>query len=137
MRELKWWASGGLRANRTSPWCPPKPTLQIWTDASMYAGGGKTDEGLPFQYSWTEQEEGKHINFLELRAARYTLLELASPGDVVQLHLDNITAIAFIRKMGGTRSSFLCKESHLFDLSPSWFPGTPLSTVFQTEESCP
>ena len=38
VRELNWWASGGMRANRTSPWCPPRPTLQIWTDASMYAG---------------------------------------------------------------------------------------------------
>ena len=33
---------------------------------------------------------------------------------MVQLHLDNITAIAFIRRMGGTRSLSLCKESHLF-----------------------
>ena len=79
----------------------------------MYAGGGKTDEGLPFQYSWTEQEKRKHINWLELRAARYALLELASPGDVVQLHIDNIMAITFIRKMGGTHSLSLCKESHL------------------------
>ena len=104
VRNLEWWASGGLRANRTSPWRLPKPTCQIWTDASMYAGGGKTDEAPPFQYSWTELEEGKHINFLELRAARYALLELASPRDVVQLHLDNMTAIAFIRRMGGTNS---------------------------------
>ena len=34
VRELNWWASGGLRANRTSPWRPPKPTLQIWMDAT-------------------------------------------------------------------------------------------------------
>ena len=25
VRELNWWASGGLRANRISPWRPPKP----------------------------------------------------------------------------------------------------------------
>ena len=55
----------------------------------------------------------KHINWLELRAADYALLELASPGDVVQLHLDNITAIAFIRRTGGTHSLSLCKESQL------------------------
>ena len=42
-RDLHWWASGGLRANRTSPWCSPKPTLQIWTDASKYAAGATTD----------------------------------------------------------------------------------------------
>ena len=69
VRELNWWASGGLRANRTSPWCPPKPTLQIWLDASMSGGGGKTDSGSPFQCTWSEQEARKHINWLELRAA--------------------------------------------------------------------
>ena len=31
----------------------------------------------------------------------------------MQLHLDNRTAIAFIRKLGGTRSQVLCKESLL------------------------
>ena len=107
-------------------------------DASMYAGGGHTDEGLPFQYLWSEHEKRKHINWLELRAAQYALLELASPGDVVQLHIDNITAIAFIRKMGGTRSLSLYKESHLLwreairrnitILPPQW-----LSTTENTE----
>ena len=53
------------------------------------------------------------INWLELRAAHYTLLKLASPGYEVQLHLDHMMAIAYIRKMGGTRSLSLCKESHL------------------------
>ncbi len=47
--------------------------------------------------TWSEQEAKKHINWLELRAAPYALLELASPADVVQLHLDNIKAITFIR----------------------------------------
>ena len=69
VRELNWWASRGLRANRTSPWCPPKPTLQIWMDASMYAGGSKTDSGLHFQRTWSEQEARKHIKWLEVRAA--------------------------------------------------------------------
>ena len=78
----------------------------------MYGRGGKTDGGSHFQYTWSEQEKRKHINWLELRAARYTLLELASPGEVVQFHIDNMTAIAFIRRLGGTRSPTLCKESH-------------------------
>ncbi len=32
---------------------------------------------------------------------------------MVQLHLDKMTAITFIRRRGGTRSLSLCKESHL------------------------
>ena len=99
--ELNWWASGGMRANRISPWCPPIPTLQIWMDACLYGRGGKTDRGSHFQYTWTEQEKGKHINWLELRAAQYALLELASPREVVQFHIDNMTAIVFIRRLRG------------------------------------
>ena len=108
VRELNWWASGGMRANRISPWCPPLPTLQIWTDDSLYGCGGKTDGGSHFQYTWSEQEKGKHINWLELRAAQYTLLESKSrrSGTV------NMTAITFIRRLEGTRSPTICKESH-------------------------
>ena len=69
VRELNWWASRGMRANRTSPWHPPRPTLQIWSDPSLSGGGGKTDSGSPFQCTWKEQEPRKHINWLELRAA--------------------------------------------------------------------
>ena len=68
----------------------------------MSAAGAKTDQGIPpFQHTWSKEEAGKHINWLELRAAWYSLLELASPGDVVQIHIDNMTAIAFISRLGG------------------------------------
>ena len=124
MRELNWWASRGWRANRTSPWYPPKPTLQIWMDASMSGSGGKTDSGeSPFQCTWSEQEKRKHINWLELRAAQYALLELASPRDVVQLHIDNMTAIAFIQRMGGpapypyAKRAFCCGEKPSGEIS--------------------
>ena len=59
----------GMRANRISPWRSLLPTLQIWTDASLYGSGGKTYGGSHFQYTWSEQEKRKHINWLELRAA--------------------------------------------------------------------
>ena len=67
LRELNRWASGDVRAKRISPWRPPTPTLQIWTDACPYGYGGKSDCGSHFQYAWSEQEKGKHINWLELR----------------------------------------------------------------------
>ena len=49
-----------------------------------------------------DQEARKHITKQELRVVRMVLLQLTSPGDFVQLHLDNIMAIAFIRKIGDT-----------------------------------
>ena len=50
-----------------------------------------------------------YINWQELRAAKS-----AGSGNVMQLYLDNMTAIAFIRRMGGTHTSSLCKESLWF-----------------------
>ena len=44
---------------------------------------------------WTRSQKA-----LQLRAARLVLLQLVSPGNVVQLHLDKMTAITFIRKIG-------------------------------------
>ena len=90
-----------------------KPTFQSWTDASMSGGSGKTNSGSPFQCIWSEQEARKHIKQLELRAPLYAFIDLESSRYVVQLHLDNIKAITFIRRLGGTHSLSLCKESHL------------------------
>merc|ERR1712112_454768 len=112
IRDLDSWANGGLRANRVSLWRPPAPTVQIWSDASYYAGGATKDKGLSFQHLWSESEwDTAHINLLELRVARLSLCELAIPGNVVRFHLDNITAISYIRKLGGTRSLILSAES--------------------------
>ena len=58
-----------------------------------------------------DKEAKKHINWLELRAARLVLFQLASPSDVVQLNLHNMMAIAFIRNMGVAQSPTLCKKS--------------------------
>ena len=60
---------------------PPKDGRQ--RSVQEYAGGGKTNEGLPFHYTWSEQEKRKHINRLELRAARYIVRE-QEPREVVQ-----------------------------------------------------
>ena len=55
-----------------------------------------------------------HINGLELRGARLALLHSVSPGATVQLHIENMMAIAYIRKMGRTDFSARCKEGLLF-----------------------
>ena len=63
-------ASDGLRTNRVSLWTQPI--------------------GTHFQHNWMVELAGKNINWLELRTARYALLQLASPGDMVQLHGNHI-----------------------------------------------
>ena len=42
------------------------------------------------------------------------ILMLASSGNIVELYLDYIVAFAYIRKLGGNLSKFLCKENQLF-----------------------
>ena len=75
-------------------------------------------------------DECTHISLLEIRAAKDCILALAQPGDSVRLHMDNITACAYVRKQGGTKSSLLSQEAcRLWDqavsneieiLTPHW-----------------
>ena len=81
----------------------------------MEMGGARSSRGEFNQRSWTTEEldDDPHINLLEVRAAREGVKALARPGDKVRLHLDNVTACAYIRKQGGTKSSSLSEESCL------------------------
>ena len=88
-----------MRGKLVSLWRHPKPMLHIWSDTSPKFGGAKTKCGKQFQHKWADTEAKKHINWLKLRAARLALLLLASPGDTVKLHLNNMMVIDFIRKM--------------------------------------
>ena len=56
-----------------------------------------------FQRSWTATDltDDPSINLLETRAARESLMGLTEPGDHVRLHVDNITAAAYIGHQGG------------------------------------
>lgn len=79
--------------------------MTIQSDASKVgwgAAGPKGRTGGP----WTREEKAWHINYLELLAAFFALKSLASQmrGATVLLQLDNVAAIAFINKMGGTHS---------------------------------
>ena len=128
--ELQWWTSPmGFATNCTSPIREPSPTLSIWSDANPSMGGAHCSRGNFQQREWKGDEVGEHINFLELRAARESLA-LTKPGDIVQLHLDNKTACAYIKNQGGTRSRLLNQEACLMWreaiakkitlLSPQW-----------------
>ena len=52
-----------------------------------------------------------HINFLEIKAAKEAVFDLALPGDKIRLHVDSKVACAYILKQGGTRSNILSREA--------------------------
>ena len=83
-------------------WHMPRPDVTVWSDASLGAGSAVSDDGFSFQKTWDKTEAQRHINFLELRAARLGFRDLVDPGLIVQYYIDNMTAHAYIRKKGGT-----------------------------------
>ena len=131
--NLTWWVSPtGFSANCTAPLREESPTVHIWSDASMTGMGAHNSKGEFIQRSWseTELESEPHINFLEIRAAKEAIFQLAVPGDIVRMHIDNTVACAYIKKQGGTRSNILsleaCKlwhglqERDISILTPHW-----------------
>ena len=132
---LSWWVSpSGFQANSCSPIQEPEPTVEIWSDASLSMGGSYNSRGQMTQRQWTQEEldEDYHKNFYEIKAAREAVASLTVPGDRVRLHIDNITAVAYIRHQGGTHSSLLAHEAMcLWEesvsrdvqvLTPQWIP---------------
>ena len=114
--NLQWWVSrNGFSGNCSSPIRERKKNLDIWSDANLTMGGARNSRGEFFQRPWSnlELESNPSINLLELRAARDGLKNLALPGDVVRLHLDNMTACSYIKRQGGTRNQHLSREACL------------------------
>ena len=102
--ELTWWIVSSVHHNgrplQISTW-----DLTIESDSSLTGWGavckGRTTGGL-----WMIHERVHHINYLELKAAFLALKSYVRDATKISilLRLDNITAISFINRMGGTHS---------------------------------
>ena len=112
--DLTWWVkSSGFKSHSTAHLREQKPTVHIWTDASLTGSGAHDSRGRFTQREWTATElaSDPHINVLELIAAKEAVAELVMKGDVVRLHLDNRVACAYIARQGGTKSNALVNPS--------------------------
>lgn len=101
-KELEWWDSQILiTKNKIRPSCFD---LEIFSDAST-TGWGAICEGKEAKGFWNIQERNKHINFLEIKAALLGLKSFASSksNSQILLRIDNLTALAYINKMGGIK----------------------------------
>ena len=60
-----------------------------------------------------------YINWLELMAPMFPLFKLGSPGDIVQLYLNNMMAIAFIRQIREPAPHHYAKKASCYGIKPS------------------
>ena len=79
--------------------------LTIYADASLEGWGG-TDTVTEVGGRWSDDDLPAHINVLELYAAKLALVSLGSAVSYchIKLMLDNMTAVSYVNKMGGTHS---------------------------------
>ena len=107
--DLTWWVDNAKHHN--------VPPLQIthWdrtikSDASTI-GWRASCQGRNTRGPWTPQEKSSHINYLELQAAFLALKSFAhqETSILILLWLDNVTAIVFLNRMGGTHSQSLSR----------------------------
>lgn len=102
--DLAWWANAATFPS--SPIVFEPPTIEIESDSSLVAWGA-TSGGVKTGGRWskTDLEMYQHINQLELVAAFLALKSFwKAPCSSVLLRIDNQTAVAYINKIGGTRS---------------------------------
>ena len=104
IKELEWWIANVDSCGRLIS--HGQPTLIIECDASN-SGWGCCVRGTAIRGGgeWTSDEADAHINYLELKAALFALKSLCKTHHGhVRLMLDNTTAVAYIREMGGSHS---------------------------------
>ena len=132
LRDLRWWLH--------LPWLSQGVSLSgvsrpgLWSDASD-VGWGAHLGSLVASGLWDELESRLPINARELLAVRRGLLHFQSSllGKTVAVFCDNVTAVAYLRKEGGTRSPLLnsiaqeilrWSESLHISLAPQFIPGS-------------
>ena len=96
----------------------PDPSLFFFTDASL-KGWGASWKDHQISGIWSHTDSQRHINWLELEAIRLALLRWGPQwtNQTVRVNCDNSTAVANIRKQGGTHSQPLFQKTlELFNL---------------------
>ena len=85
-----------------------QPVGCVYRIGCFQMGWGAFSQGKSAGGPWIAEEKEHNINYLELLAAFLALKSFVKTKEVsVLLRLDNITAIAFVNKMGGTHSKQL------------------------------
>ena len=111
--DLTWWASrDNLLQGRDL--VDPTPDRLLYADASTEGWGVSLDD-LQASGRWSLAEASLSINLLELRAIRLGLQQFEEELQnlAVGILSDNRTAVAYVKKEGGTHSASLNREAQL------------------------
>ena len=85
-------------------WISPRPQYTLFVDASDRGWGAVLDD-TTVQQQWTAQEKTRSINWRELQAIYQAVRAFPQLHDTtVLIRTDNISAMTYINKQGGTRS---------------------------------
>lgn len=108
--ELNWWSHN---CNLSTPLHYPPPVNFIATDASDLAWGAQLND-LAISGAWSHAEAKLHCNQKEMLAILYALQRHADSlkQTSILVQCDNRTAVAQLRKEGGTKSISLMKITH-------------------------
>ena len=133
LQDLQWWLhlprlSSGVSLSQVSP------DLHFWSDASDVGWGAHLDRQVASGL-WDSSQAALSINARELLAVHLGLRQFQSSlrGMTVAVFCDNTTAVAYLRKEGGTRSPLLNSlaqellrwtESLSIRLAPQFLPGS-------------
>ena len=108
--NLTWWISLDRKVPVQSSILSRISSMTIESDASNKGWGARQGE-LSTGGRWSQEESSHHINYLELLAAFLALQSFAkhSRSMTIQMKMDNVTAVAYINKLGATHSPLLCQ----------------------------
>ncbi|XP_044140287.1 uncharacterized protein LOC122930766 [Bufo gargarizans] len=107
--ELVWWIDN-LRAWNGRAIFGLQPELTIESDASLH-GWGAHCNGISTGGRWSVDETRLHINALELLAGSFAIRSFTSgmAHACIRLRMDNVSAVRYINRLGGTRSATLAR----------------------------
>ena len=133
LQDLQWWLHLPRLSSGVSL-CQVSPDLHFWSDASDVGWGAHLDRQVASGL-WDSSQAALSINARELLAVHLGLHQFQSSlrGMTVAVFCDNTTAVAYLRKEGGTRSPLLNSlaqeilrwtESLSIRLAPQFLPGS-------------
>ncbi|XP_077983301.1 uncharacterized protein LOC144438146 [Glandiceps talaboti] len=106
--DLIWWIQQAPGHN-DRPLHSPQPDLIIQSDASLQGWGAVSGQEIA-QGRWSIKEKALHINVLELKAALLAIQSFVQNHRdlVIELQLDNTSAVAYLNHQGGVKFQALC-----------------------------